>query len=185
MRHLPARRTFIVILGLVVITLMVTACSSSSSAALASDVHDFKIAAYQGEELLGGREATFATVFAQGKPVVLNFWAGECPPCRAEMPAFQRAADEYRGRVVFVGVDVGPFTGLGSNDDARRLLRELRISYPAARALDAAPLRLYSVRGMPTTIFFSAKGQALDRVSGMMLEDQLRSRLQKLVAGAG
>ena len=135
--------------------------------------------AYQGEELLGGRETTFSKIFIQGKPVVLNFWAGQCPPCRAEMPAFQKVADEFQGKVIFVGVDVGPFTGLGSHEDAQRLLAELRIRYPAAYAVDAAPLRLYNVRSMPTTVILGPNGQPLQQVDGMMFEQQLRQAVEK------
>lgn len=45
---------------------------------------DFKLVAYQGDDVLGGHETTFSTVFNQGKPVVLNFFAGQCPPCQGE-----------------------------------------------------------------------------------------------------
>lgn len=65
---------------------------ASISVGLVSDFKDFGIVAYQGEALLGGREVRFSKVFEQGKPVVLNFWAGLCPPCRAEMPWFQKLA---------------------------------------------------------------------------------------------
>lgn len=145
---------------------------------------DFNIVAYQGGGVLGGDHTSFSKVFAQGKPVVLNLWAGQCPPCRAEMPGFQRVADEYKGRVIFVGVDVGPFTGLGSHDDAKRLLKDLDIRYPAAYAVDTAPLRLYQVVGMPTTVFFTRDGQTLNKVSGALLEDQLRDALNQLLASS-
>ena len=147
-------------------------------------VPDFAIVAYQGDDLLGGHETTFANVFAHGKPVVLNFWAGLCPPCRAEMPAFQRVADEYAGNVIFLGVDVGPYIGLGSQDDARRLLDELGIHYPAAYAADASPLQLYEVLSMPTTLFLTADGRLMHKQSGLLLEAQLRTRVDALAAGS-
>ena len=150
----------------------------------AVEAPDFGIVAYQGDDLLGGHETTFANVFAHGKPVVLNFWAGLCPPCRAEMPAFQRVADEYAGKVIFVGVDVGPYIGLGSQDDARRLLDELGIQYPAAYAADASPLQLYAVLGMPTTLFLTADGRLVHKQSGLLLETQLRARVEALATGS-
>jgi cytochrome c-type biogenesis protein len=137
--------------------------------------------AYQGEDVLGGKEVKFSQVFQQRKPVVLNFWAGQCPPCRAEMPEFQKVADEYASKVIFVGVDVGPFTNLGSHDDGKRLLAELGIRYPTAYAVDASPLQPYGVRAMPTTVYLTATGEIQDTVNGIVREPQLRSALQRLV----
>src|SRR5256885_3243174 len=56
---------------------------------------DFSIVVYQGQDVLGGQETHFSDVFHQNKPVVLNFWAGQCPPCRAEMSELQAVADDY------------------------------------------------------------------------------------------
>lgn len=163
--------------------LFLAGCSAlSSRRGTDRTLQDFSLVAYQGESVTGAGTAQFAKVFDQGKPVVLNFWAGQCPPCRAEMPAFQRVADDYQGRVQIIGLDVGDFTGLGTQDDARQLLQELHITYPAAYALDANPLQLYNVRAMPTTIFFSANGVVQEQVAGLLQEDRLRSSVQKLVA---
>lgn len=145
-------------------------------------VPDFNLIAYQGDDLLGGHETKFSTIFNQGKPVVLNFFGGQCPPCQGEMPAFQRVANENQGKVIFVGVDAGVFTGLGSHDDARKLLAHLNIQYPAAYAVDASPLRLYNVLGLPGTFFFTARGKITDRSPGPLTETQLRGIVQRLVA---
>jgi thiol-disulfide isomerase/thioredoxin len=110
------------ILIVAVLVLSASACSSIRPGAPSprdSQVRDFAVVAYQGESAFGGEQGRFSQVFAQNKPVVLNFWAGQCPPCRAEMPEFQKVADEYKDSVLFVGVDVGQFTGLGTHDDAR------------------------------------------------------------------
>lgn len=141
---------------------------------------DFALVAYQGEGVLGGREATFAHVLGQGKPVVLNFFAGACPPCRAEMPGFETVYRSVQDRVIFVGLDVGPFLGLGTHADARQLLRELGITYPAAYAVDTRPVREY-VQVMPTTVFFDARGREVGRQSGGLTADQLRARIQTLL----
>lgn len=178
------------------LALLLTACGGAASdptiagpsaaASSATDppvsVPDFKIVAYQGDALLGGHETTFSAVFNQRKPVVLNFFGGQCPPCQGEMPAFQRVAGEQQGSVIFVGIDAGAFTGLGSHDDARKLLSRLHIEYPAAYAVDASPLRLYNVLGLPSTIFFDARGRITDRSPGALTETQLRGIIQRLTA---
>ena len=163
--------------------LAVAGCSAlSGGSATERKLQDFSLVAYQGQPVIGEGTTQFSKAFNQGKPVVLNFWAGQCPPCRAEMPAFQRVADDYKGRVQVIGLDVGDFTGLGTQDDARQLLQELDITYPAAYALDASPLQLYNVRAMPTTIFFTANGSVQEQVAGVLQEDRLRSSVEKLVA---
>ncbi len=159
-----------------------TGATPNSAANPPVSVSDFKLVAYQGDDVLGGHETKFSTIFNQGKPVVLNFFAGQCPPCQGEMPAFQRVANENQGKVIFVGVDAGPFTGLGSHDDARKLLSRLSIQYPAAYAVDASPLRLYNVLGLPGTFFFTARGTITDRSPGPLTETQLRGIVQRLIA---
>jgi len=69
---------------------------------------------YGSTDTLGieDRSAEFVSdILPQGKPVVLNFWGGSCPPCRAEMPDFQAALIEFGENAIFLGLDVGPFTG--------------------------------------------------------------------------
>jgi thiol-disulfide isomerase/thioredoxin len=164
---------------LLVLSVCLSACGSLPGAA--SGPKDFGIVAYQGEDVFGGKETNFLQVLGQKKPVVLNFWAGQCPPCRAEMPDFQKVADEFAGKVVFVGIDVGPFTGLGSHDDAKALLTDLGIHYPAAYAVDASALSPYGVKAMPTTVYLSADGKIQATTNGIVREDQLRAELATLL----
>jgi thiol-disulfide isomerase/thioredoxin len=161
--------------------LLLIACTRSVATA---EVKSFGLVAYQGEGVIGTGETTFPRVFEQGKPVILNFWAGQCPPCRAEMPAFQRVADEFDGKVQFVGVDVGAFTGLGSHTDAQRLLADLGIRYPAAYATDDTAVRVYNIRSMPTTVFFDKEGRIVDQIPGLVLESQLRNLVGRLASGS-
>lgn len=163
--------------------LLLAACGGPTRGA-APAAPDFALVAYQGDAVLGGHQARFADVFTQGRPVVLNFWAGDCPACQAEMPACQRVADQERGRVIVVGLDVGTFTALGSHDSARQLMADLCVTYPTAYAVDASPLQRYNVRSMPTTVFLTARGRVVARADGMMTESQLRGAVQRLVAAA-
>jgi thiol-disulfide isomerase/thioredoxin len=86
---------------------------------------DFQISVYQGQDVLGGEQVDFSGVVGDGKPVVLNFWAGLCPPCRLEMPDLQEVHEEFGDQIVLVGVDVGTFTGLGDEQEGRALLQEV------------------------------------------------------------
>lgn len=139
------------------------------------------LVAYQGDDILGGPRVDLGDVVGQGKPVILNFFAGLCPPCRAEMPGFERAWERHRDEIILLGADIGPFLSLGSHDDARRLLDDLGITYPAAYVEENVVAR-FNVVGMPTTIFYTADGQELDRYTGVLTEEQLENTISQLLA---
>ena len=79
--------------------------SSGSSSAGGDAASDLAFTLYQGSEVLGEGNLTVGSL--QSKPLVLNFWAGLCPPCRAEMPDLQEFYDENKDRVNLLGIDVG------------------------------------------------------------------------------
>ena len=142
---------------------------------------DFDFTTYQGDATVQVGNQRLSDIVGQGKPVLLNFWAGNCPPCRAEMPGFQRTYEELGDRIVFLGLDVGPFTGLGTTRDGEALLQELGITYPIATTRTANPINSYGVISMPTTIFFNAEGGVHRTWSGAMNENQLSQIIQDLV----
>ena len=131
-----------------------------------SHAADFKFTLYQGAGELGAKEMSLSRL--DSKPVVLNFWAGLCPPCRAEMPEFQRFYDEYKDRVTLIGIDIGPFMRLGTHRDAENLLRELGITYPAGFTDDPSVTRKYGVAGMPTTVFILPGGEIFEKRIGQL-----------------
>jgi cytochrome c biogenesis protein CcmG/thiol:disulfide interchange protein DsbE len=155
-----------------------------ASAAPERTAPDFTIAVYRGAEVLGGSEVRFSSVLRQGKPVVLNFWAGLCPPCRAEMPDLQRVAEEFQGRVLVLGLDVGPFVGLGSREDGQALLAQLGITYPTGTTFEPAVVREYQLAGMPTTVFITPKGVITRQWTGIMTREQMIARIEELLAAS-
>jgi thiol-disulfide isomerase/thioredoxin len=167
--------------GLAIVVAVFLGLIVSVQSGASGSYSNFRVVAYQGQDILGGDEVDFSQVFRHGKPVILNFWAGLCPPCRAEMPGFQRVYDDLGDKYVMVGVDVGPFLGLGSHDDARRFLKEFDIRYPTAYAVSRDPVRAYGVQSMPTTVFLTPDGKIFDKRIGLLPEDQLRSKLQDLL----
>jgi len=146
---------------------------------------DFELTLYQGADVLGGEQLNFSDLFTQRKPVVLNFWAGLCPPCRAEMPGFDSVYSELSDQFVLIGIDIGPFVGLGSRDEGRNLLRDLGLTYPAETTFATTVLADYRVRGMPTTVFLTAAGEIIQTQAGLMSEAAFRTAVQDLVAASG
>ena len=142
----------------------------------------FPIVMYQGADTVGGDQVELAALLGT-RPIVLNFWAGLCPPCRAEMPDFQAFYDEYGGRVLLLGIDVGEFTNLGGQEEARQLLGELGVTYPAGYTEDASVIRNYRVLGMPSTVFIDGGGQVVRYWQGIINEEGLREHTEAMLAG--
>jgi thiol-disulfide isomerase/thioredoxin len=99
-----------------------------------------------------------------GRPLIINFWASWCPPCRAEMPALQRAASQFTGRIAFVGLDTQDEASAGL-----AFARSRDVTYPLASD-NAQVSSAYGVYGLPTTFFISANGEIVGKqVGGMTL----------------
>ena len=113
---------------------------------------------------------------AKGKPVVLNFWASWCAPCRKELPVLRSAHQQWGDRVAFIGMD-----NQDSRSGAVDLMKEFRITYPSGYDPRGTVARAYRLLGMPTTIFISAKGRIVARHTGELTREQLNERLQALV----
>ena len=145
-------------------------------------VGDFEIVAYQSAAELGGERVQFSDVLARGKPVVLNFWAGLCPPCRAEMPEFQEVYDQFSDRILLLGIDLGPFTGLGTSDQGQALLEELGVTYPAGTTEDASVVSRFQVLGMPTTMFVTPDGGITHKWTGILTREKLTELTEELLA---
>jgi thiol-disulfide isomerase/thioredoxin len=142
---------------------------------------EIEIEVYQGGDVLGGERVLFSDVVAQGRPVVLNMWAGLCPICRNEMPELQAAHERYADEVLLFGLDVGPFVGLGSTDDGLALLDDLGITFPAGTTREAAVIRDYRVLGTPATYFIAPDGEVIQQWNGFMTGDQLEANIEALI----
>ena len=147
---------------------------------------DFEIEVYTGEDVVGGQDIHFSDLFGIGKPVILNYWAGLCPPCRAEMPDFEKFNGKYMDKVTVFGLDIGPFVGLGSSEDGTALLDKLGITYPTGTTLDPKVLRENPPLGMPSTFFMTPDGTVFKKWTGLLTKDKLAELTQELLeASAG
>jgi thiol-disulfide isomerase/thioredoxin len=136
---------------------------------------------FQGQDVVGGDEVSLHSLFGD-KPIVLNFWAGLCPPCRAEMPDLQEFYDKFEDRAILLGIDLGQFTGLGNQEEAKELLAELEITYPAGFTEDESVVRDYQVLGMPTTIFIDADGMIFNKWTGALNGSVLEEKTLEMLA---
>ncbi len=113
-----------------------------------------------------------------GRPLVVNFFASWCAPCRAELPHFVDAHAQFGDRVGFVGIDYQD----PDRDAAIALLTEAGVTYPIAEDPSGAILdELSGLPAMPTTIFVGADGTIVDRHRGIILIDDLSSKIEDLL----
>ena len=106
----------------------------------------------------------------RGRPVVLNFWASWCIPCREEAPILNAAARAYGGEVAFVGINV---TDL--RPDALAFLREFSVPYVSARDRDDKSFRGYGLTGVPETYFLDARGRIIAHSPGPITQRTLEA----------
>jgi cytochrome c biogenesis protein CcmG, thiol:disulfide interchange protein DsbE len=97
----------------------------------------------------------------RGTPVVLNFWASWCSPCKDEAPLLEEASKRWAGKVAFVGVDVKDFRG-----DARRFIERYGVTYPNVYDGKGSTIGRYGVTGYPETYFIDAEGRVRYRIAG-------------------
>lgn len=129
--------------------------------------------AFRLDNVLPGQPAVELAAF-RGRPVVLNFWAAWCEPCKREMPAFQRVHREFGDRVAFVGVD-----GNDSRRNAIALLTETGVTYPSGYDPQDRVYRAFRLVGRPTTVFIGADGRIRGTSAGELEAEELRELLDR------
>lgn len=145
---------------------------------------------YDGEfTLLGpdgetGETTSVARLLEDGRPLVLNLWAGACPPCRLEVPDVQATYERYGDRVTFFGLDVGSMTALGTVEDAVTLAEEQGVTYPLGTTTDWGLLSSLQVTGIPATLFITPSGQIVSGWIGLIDREQLGDLVEELLAAS-
>lgn len=123
---------------------------------------------------LAGDELVLADL--AGQPVVLNFWASWCGPCRAEMPELQRLHDRLgEAGVAVVGVNQGE-----TPQAAAAFLESLGLSFPVALDQRTGVSRQYLVNSLPTTFFIDRDGVIRSTFIGAMSDAVLAENLRSI-----
>ncbi|HVX23346.1 MAG TPA: TlpA disulfide reductase family protein [Acidimicrobiales bacterium] len=110
----------------------------------------------------------------RGKPLVINFWASWCVPCRTEMPLLENAYRGEEGKVVFLGIDTND-----TSTAARTFLARLHVTYPVVSDVGGAVAIQYGLYGLPTTVFVSPTGKIVGRHIGQLNQATLRTALNE------
>ena len=108
----------------------------------------------------------------RGKPVVLNFWASWCGPCKSEMPAFQEAYETYGQEVTFVMVNLTD--GYQETQaSAQSYVSGAGYSFPVYFDTAMSAAIAYNVTGVPATYFIDAEGCLVSSAQGALSADAL------------
>lgn len=98
----------------------------------------------------------------RGQPLIVNFWATWCPPCRAEMPAMQRAWEQLQEEGIgVIAINVG--------EDAETIetfVEQVPVSFPLPMDTDSAVTQRWPLRGLPTTFVVAPDGRLVYKAAG-------------------
>jgi cytochrome c biogenesis protein CcmG, thiol:disulfide interchange protein DsbE len=102
-------------------------------------------------------DGTLSLASLRGRPVVLNFFASSCAPCKAEAGVLEAAFRQYHSNgAVFVGIDYQDATS-----DARRFVQAHGVTYPVVRDPGQVAAE-YGIMGTPETFFINRDGRLVD-----------------------
>lgn len=111
-----------------------------------------------------------------GKPVVINFWAAWCAPCKSELPHFDKLAKELEGKVEFLMVSV-----YLNKDYVKQFVSQNGYTFPLYFDDNEEGSTAYEVTGIPVTVFITADGNIESKVVGSMSEAALRNYIDGIL----
>ncbi len=175
-------RTLVIILGILVATIAVSFLLQLRDSLLDRlpglpeqgptqnvEVPDFTLETVDGE--------TVTLSDYRGQPVVINFWATWCAPCREEMPLLQETYDAHRDEgLVVIGINVRE-----TPEEVKRFLDEVRVEFPVLLDSEAAVVNRYLVTSLPLTFFVDREGRLRTVVVGGMTKAVLDERLARIL----
>lgn len=159
----------LVVVGAVVAAVLLTSGGGGKTTTGGQAAPDFSL-----PNLQDGK-ASISLASYRGTPVLVNFWATWCVPCKDEMPLLEAAHKKWGSKVQFIGIDRQDY-----KPDALAFAQNTHVTYPLAADPNATLDGAYRLRGMPTSVFIDRNGRIVDRVTGPVTKSQLDDTLNTM-----
>lgn len=111
----------------------------------------------------------------RGRPVIIDFWASWCGPCRAQAPIIDEVARAKKSDAIIVGINTND-----SRASALSFARGRRLSYPSVFDPSGSVATRYAVRAMPTMVIIDREGKVRFVQTGVVSRSKIESELSKL-----
>jgi len=175
--------TVMTLVSVLVLVLLSTACSAGSESfgggsttapvegvGIGGIAPDFQLPNLDGQAVSLGN--------LRGEPVLINFWATWCPPCRSEMPYIQEIYEEWADKgLVILAVNIGE-----SSSTVEDFMQSQNLSFTVLLDTKSDVAQKYNITGIPTTFFMDKDGIIQDRLVGaFQSKAQIEGRLSKIM----
>lgn len=115
------------------------------------------------------------------KAVVVNFWASWCPPCKYEMPYFQKANDKYKGKeveILMVNLTDG---SRETKKTALEFMKESKYNMNVLFDTELNAAKIYGIQALPRTLFIDKDGNLVNDHTGLITQDMLDDNIDDLI----
>jgi cytochrome c biogenesis protein CcmG/thiol:disulfide interchange protein DsbE len=130
-------------------------------------------------ELIGMDKKTYSlSQLAGEKPVMINFWASWCGPCRYETPDIVELHEKYKDDVVFYGLNL---TSTDKVESVEAFIKEFNVNYPILLDITGDVSSEYAIQAVPTTFFIDKNGMVVDKIIGAVSGKEIERRIQKII----
>jgi thiol-disulfide isomerase/thioredoxin len=165
------------LLALLAFLLVASGCKSSPQGSQ-NTAPDFKMPLLdlkKGGDSVRGKTVSISDF--KGKPLVFNFWAPWCPPCRAEAPELVKVYENYKTKgVQFLAVAIRD-----SDENIVQFVKDNNFTLPVGIDTDAEFAGKYGVSGIPTTFFIDGSGKIIRTNVGAINQIQMSQFVEELL----
>jgi thiol-disulfide isomerase/thioredoxin len=126
---------------------------------------------------LDGKKVSLADY--KGRPVLVNFWATWCAPCKLEMPWFEQFRQQYKGQ----GFEIlGIAEDDASKDEIEKSVKKIGVSYPILLTDGKVAPKYGGVDYLPMSFFIDRNGVVVEETAGLASKDEIEAKIKKTIS---